>query len=139
MGSPGGSMAKESACNAGDTSLIPGSGRFPGEGNGNPLQSCLENPMDRGTWLVTVHRVTKSWTLLKRLSTHTHTQYQYQIFRSLQDTGEQDFSSQERFWDTLEACNQTPQVSPHTFPFYKKCPNFHSSLSQKTIKRVLRN
>ena len=66
-------MAKESACNAGDTSSIPGSGRFPGEGNGNPLQSCLENPMDRGTWLVTVHRVTKSWTLLKRLSTHTHT------------------------------------------------------------------
>ena len=88
MGSPGGSMAKESACNAGDTGSIPGSGRFPGEGNGNPLQSCLENPMDRGTWAVTVHRVTKSWTLLKRLSTHIHTQDQYQIFRSLQDTGE---------------------------------------------------
>ena len=47
----GGSDSKESVCNAGDPGLIPGSGRSPGEGNGNPLQySCLENPMDRGTW-----------------------------------------------------------------------------------------
>ena len=44
-----------------------------GEGKGNPLQySCLENPMDRGAWWATVHRVAKSWTRLKRLSTHTH-------------------------------------------------------------------
>ena len=50
---------KESACSAGDPSLIPGSGIFPGEENGNPLQySCLENPMDRGTWQATIHRVT---------------------------------------------------------------------------------
>ena len=48
-GFPGGSDGKPSVCNAGDPGLIPGSGRFPGEGNGNPLQySCLENPMDRG-------------------------------------------------------------------------------------------
>ena len=47
---PGGSKGKASACNAGDLGLIPGSGRSPGEGNGNPLQhSCLENPMDGGT------------------------------------------------------------------------------------------
>ena len=46
-----GSDGKESACNAGDLGLIPGLGRSPGEGNGNPLQdSCLENPMDRGAW-----------------------------------------------------------------------------------------
>ena len=46
---PGGSDGKASACNAGDPGLIPGSGRSPGEGNGNPLQhSCLENPMDGG-------------------------------------------------------------------------------------------
>ena len=46
---------KESACNAGDTGWIPGSGRFPGEGNGNPLQySCLGNPMDRGAWRAVV-------------------------------------------------------------------------------------
>ena len=49
--------------NAGDMGLIPGLGRFPGERNGNPLQySCLGNPMDRGTWWVTVHRVAKGWT-----------------------------------------------------------------------------
>ena len=51
MGFPGGSDGKESACNAGDLSLIPGSGRFSGEGNDNPLwYSYLGNPMDRGAW-----------------------------------------------------------------------------------------
>ena len=55
---PGGSDSKASAFNARDPGLIPGSGRSPGEGNGNPLQySCLENPMDRGAWLATVHGV----------------------------------------------------------------------------------
>ena len=50
-----------SACNAGDLGLIPGSGRSPGEENGNPLQySCLENPMDGGAWWATVHGVTES-------------------------------------------------------------------------------
>ena len=48
---PGSSNTKVSAYNAGDPGSIPGSGRSPGEGNGNPLQySCLENPMDRGAW-----------------------------------------------------------------------------------------
>ena len=51
LGFPGGSEGKASACNAGDLGLIPGSGRYTGEGNGNPLQySCLENPMDREAW-----------------------------------------------------------------------------------------
>ena len=60
---PGGSNGKESACNAGAPSLIPGLGRSPGEGNGYPLQySCLENPMDRGAWWATVPGVAKSWT-----------------------------------------------------------------------------
>ena len=50
-GFPGGSEGKASACNAGDLGSIPGLGRSPGEGNGNPLQnSCLEDPMDRGAW-----------------------------------------------------------------------------------------
>ena len=62
-GFPGGSEVKASACNAGDLGSIPGLGRSPGEGNGNPLQySCLENPMDRGAWWAIVHGVTKSWT-----------------------------------------------------------------------------
>ena len=60
MGFPHSSVGKESACSAGDLGLIPGSGRSPGEGNGNPLQySCLENPMDRGAWQAIVHRVTR--------------------------------------------------------------------------------
>ena len=60
MGCPGGSDSKESALNAGDPGLIPGSGRSPGEGNGNPLQySCLQNPMDRGARQATVHVVAR--------------------------------------------------------------------------------
>ena len=62
MGFPGGSDNKASACNAGDPGLIPGLGGSPGEGNGYPLQySCLENSMDRGAWLATVHGVTSIW------------------------------------------------------------------------------
>ena len=54
---------KESACNAGDPGSIPGWRRSPGVGNGNPLQySCLENPVDRGAWQGTVHRVAKDQT-----------------------------------------------------------------------------
>ena len=54
MGFPGGSEVKASACNAGNLGLIPGSGRSPGEGNGNPFEySCLENPMDGGAWWAT--------------------------------------------------------------------------------------
>ena len=57
----GGSVGKESACKVGDPGLIPGSGRSPGEENGNPLQdSCLENAMDRGAWRATVHEVANS-------------------------------------------------------------------------------
>ena len=71
MGFSGGSEVKASASNAGDPGSIPGSGRFPGEGNGNPLQySCLENAMDRRAWQVIVHRVAKS---------RIHTQYGLQI------------------------------------------------------------
>ena len=60
---PGSSAGKESACNVGDLGSIPELGRSPGGGHGNPLQySCLENPMDRGAQLATVHGVAKSWT-----------------------------------------------------------------------------
>ena len=70
-GFPGGSVVKNSQANSGNAGLIPGSGRFHGEGNGNPLQySCLFNPMDRGTWWATVHGVAKNWTLLSDLNFH---------------------------------------------------------------------
>ena len=66
-------VVKNPPANAGDVrdvGSIPGSGRSPGEGNGNLLQySCLENTLDRGAWQATVHGVTKSWTQLKQLST----------------------------------------------------------------------
>ena len=66
---PGGSEVKASACNVGDMGSIPGLGRSPGEGNGNPLQySCLENPMDGGAWWATVHGVAKSQTRLSNFT-----------------------------------------------------------------------
>ena len=68
-GFPGGSEVKASTYNAGDLGLIPELGRYPGEGNGNPLQySCLENPMDGGALWATVHGVTKSRTRLSDLT-----------------------------------------------------------------------
>ena len=63
-------VVKNPPANAGDQGLIPGSGRSPGGGKGNPLQySCLENFMDRGAWWTSVHGVSKSRT---QPSTHTH-------------------------------------------------------------------
>ena len=67
-------VVKNQPVNAGDTrdeGSIPGLGRSPGEGNGNPLQySCLKSPVDRGAWWATVRGITKSWTRLKRLGMH---------------------------------------------------------------------
>ena len=68
---PGGSHVKEFVCNVGDPGSIPGLGRSPGDGNGNPLQySCLENPMDRGAWQATVHAVAKCQTQLSDFTSH---------------------------------------------------------------------
>ena len=68
---PGGSVVKSLTANGGDTDLILGLGKSPGEGSGNLFQySCLGNPMDRGAWQVTVHGVTPTLTLTL---THTHT------------------------------------------------------------------
>ena len=68
-GLPGHSVIKNLPANAGNKGSIPGLGRSPGEGNGNPLQySCLENPMDGGAWWAAVYGVSQSQTQLKRLS-----------------------------------------------------------------------
>ena len=73
-----GSEGKESACNVGGPSSIPGPGRSPGEGNGTPLQyCCLENPMDGGAWWAAVHGVTKSRTQLSNF-TFTHWRRKWQ-------------------------------------------------------------
>ena len=80
-------IVKNSAANAGDTGdlgSIPGLGRSPGEGNGNPLYiPCLENPMKRGAWRTTVHRVAKSQ---KQLHAYTHTVVQSGHFMLCQQT-----------------------------------------------------
>ena len=74
MGLPWWLNSKESPCNVGDVGSIPGSGRSPGGGHGNLLQySCLEHPMDRGSWKAIVYGVAKSQT---QLSTHTHAHVQ---------------------------------------------------------------
>ena len=79
---PGGSDGKASAYNEGDPGSISGSGRSPGEGNGNLLQYyCLENPMDRRAWWATVHGVAKSWT---RLSDFTFTFFGFSDFAHLE-------------------------------------------------------
>jgi len=69
MGFPGGSVLKNPPASAGDTGSIPGLGRSPGGGNGNPLQySCLGTPMDRGAWQARVHGVKKEWDATERLN-----------------------------------------------------------------------
>ena len=80
LGFPGGASSKEPSANAGDIrdgSSIPGLGRFPGGGHGNPLQySCLENPMNRGAWQATVHRLQRvghNWSNWAQHSTHWNT------------------------------------------------------------------
>ena len=71
LGFPSGSGSKESACNKGNLGSIPELRKSPGEGNGYALLFyCLENPMDRGAWWVTVHTVAKSQTQLKQLNMH---------------------------------------------------------------------
>ena len=91
MDFPGGSDGKESACNAGDLGSIPGSGRYAGERNGNPLQySCLENVMDRGAWQATFHGIAKSQTRLSDYHFPFHF-HNYPIEYSLQDGFKENF------------------------------------------------
>ena len=93
MGFPGGSVLTNPpaiAGDAGDMNSVPGLGRSPGEGNGNPLQySCLGNPMDRAAWWATVHGVTKSQTRLSDLLlTSLYLQSSYCLMSPLFSQGE---------------------------------------------------
>ena len=109
--------SKESNCSAGDLGLIPGLGRFPGEGNNNPLQySCLGNLMDRGAWWATVHGVSKESDTTKQLS--------------LQFTSFNLMSLEERkirFRDTVCVCSvtsdsATPWTVAHQAPLSMRFP-----------------
>ena len=81
-------VVKNPPANAGDVTdagSIPGLARSPGGGHCNPLQySCLENPMDRGAWRATIHRVAQSWTRLKQPSTHTYTNHYNLLLKTLE-------------------------------------------------------
>ena len=85
MGFPGGSVVKNPPANTGDArdvDSIPGLGRSPGEGNGNPLQnSCLGNPMDKGAWWATVHGVTKESDMTERLNNNNSSNLYYWVQR----------------------------------------------------------
>ena len=82
LGFLGGSEVKNLPANAGDTGSIPGLGKSPGEGNGNPFQySCQENLLDRGAWWVTVHGVTKELDTTSLTLTHTHTHTHWTLRR----------------------------------------------------------
>ena len=85
MGFPGGSVVKNPPANtedARDVDSIPGLGRSPGEGNGNPLQnSCLGNPMDKEAWWATVHGVTKESDMTERLNNNNSSNLYYWVQR----------------------------------------------------------
>ena len=99
-GFPGGSDGKESTCNAGDPGLIPGLGRSPGEGNGNPLQySCLENPMEEepgGLQSMGSQRIGHNWESQTHMHTHTHTHTHTQFSLILQEVSAGDQKGNKR-------------------------------------------
>ena len=114
-------VVKNPSANAGDAKdvgWIPGLGKSPGGlGHGNPLQySCLENSMDRGAWGVTVHRVSKSWTQLKRLSMHAHLQNNVKMHP--------DYKTYISSWYS-------------TIPFHNECSMLPSKYFLSLISRIL--
>ena len=122
------------AGDAGDASSIPALGRAPGGGHGSPLQySCLENPMDRGAWWPMVHRVTKSWTRLKWLSTHTCLIQRDWCPKRRGDTVRQQACTEGRPQEILE--RSWPSTSHAERPQRKPCPNLHLRLLSLKTKR----
>ena len=103
LGFPGGSVVKNLPANAAearDTGSIPGLGRSPGGGNGNPLQySCLENSMDTGAWWAAVHGVTKSWTELSTNICMYACTYFNQYYTDLKEPQSPLVPTKHNFWE----------------------------------------
>ena len=105
---PGGSVSKESACYAGDLGSIPGLGRSPGEGHGNPLQySCLEHSMEfsRGAWWATVHGVAKSRTRLSDQHFHFHGKSMFNFLKNCHSIFHSDLTIVHSHQQMHEGCN----------------------------------
>ena len=116
-GFPGGSVVKNPAASVGDTGLIPGWGRSPGGGNGNPLYcSCLENPKDRRAWRATVHGVTKNHT-----TGRTHTKWQGYSYIIHYITGPFTFSI--RLYHVSSLSEKKQYLNPRKF-WQKKLRHF---------------
>ena len=124
---PGSSDSKESACNAGDPDLIPGSGRSSGDGNGYPLQySCLENSMDRGAWWAIVHEATKSQTQLS--DSHTHIISASQKPYLLSTSVKYIFFFPENGWFIQIRVYWSHYVNLQTYNYLREWPNSFTSL-----------
>ena len=124
MGFPGGSVVKNPPAHAGDPGSIPGSGRSPGEGNGNPLQHfCLGNPMDREVWQATVHRVAKESDTTQPLNNNDKLQdmpLDYILNRlSLKSYFEQ-FTNLALFRNQKENTGKSDHMKVLRFPFKKR-------------------
>ena len=108
-GFPGSSAGKESACNVGDMGSIPGLGRSPGEGNGNPLQcSCLENSMDRGAWTMGSRRVGHDWATV---TFHFHTLFVWIVIGLAKLFGQPNII---KYWLYSLSCT----IYPYSLLFY---------------------
>ena len=112
LGLPQWLSGKDFVCNAGDTGLIPGFGKSPGGGHGNPLQySCLENPMKRGAWQAIVHRTAKSSAWLKQNTTHTCGYYKTTV-SSLRECNQGGKGTLTRATQKARASRETQPRSP---------------------------
>ena len=134
--------ANANAGDARDASSIPGSRRYPGERNGNPLQySCLEKSMDRGVWWVTVHRVAKSWTLLKQLGSQHAWTIRYKNTKQNKNptATSEEAGAKTRCWEQKQGtahapcthhCQRSrrpPKLLPPTQPLDTQLPSPHIS------------